>query len=75
MSIKSTQLKLQSTAATTQKGQTKTLGYIANFAASDASTVAEAIDAAARAFNGMTTDLYYDTLIVETSSVNEILAE
>jgi len=75
MAIRSTQLKIQTVSASTNKALSKTLGYIANFADSDASTVAAAIDTAARAFNGMTTDMYNDTLIVETSSVNEILAE
>lgn len=70
-----TQVKIVSTDASTASKLTKTLGYIADFADSDTSTVAAALDSAARAFNNMTTDTYSDTLLVETSSVNDILEE
>lgn len=69
-----TQIKIKSVDVSTQKAATKTLGYIGDFVDSDTVTVATAIDTAARAFNGMTTDTYSDSTIVETSSVNEILA-
>lgn len=69
-----TQIKVKSTNAVTEKTTTKSLGYIGNFVDSDTTAVATAVDAAARAFIGMSTDGYSDSLIVETSSVNEILA-
>lgn len=46
-----------------------------NFANANPSATAANIDTFARAINGLSTNTYSDTLIVDTSSTNEILAE
>lgn len=70
-----TQLKVQSNQVSDGSVKTVSLGYISNFAASDTSAVAAAVDAASRAFITLTTDTYSDCLLIETFSVNDILAE
>jgi len=75
MAATKTQLKIQSNPASGSSMKTASLGYISNFEESDTSTVATAVDAASRAFISLTTDTYSDCLLIETFSVNEILAE
>lgn len=75
MAATKTQLKVQSNPASGDTMKTTSLGYIANFNDSDTTTVATAVDTACRAYNSLTTDTYSDCLLIETFSVNEILAE
>lgn len=46
-----------------------------NFANANPSATAANVDAFARAIVGLSTNTYSDTLIVDTTSTNEILAE
>lgn len=75
MAATKTQLKVQSNPADGTATKTTSLGYIGNFADSDTTAVATAVDSACRAYNTLTTDTYSDCLLIETFSVNEILAE
>lgn len=70
-----TQLKMQSIDASTGDLKNTTLGYIGNIPDSDLSTAAATIDTAVRSFATLFTDSYSDTLLIETSSISEILAD
>lgn len=75
MAATKTQLKVQSYPPDGTSTKTTSIGYIGNFANSDTKSVATAVDTACRAYNALTTDTYSDCLLIETFSVNEILAE